>query len=212
MNVSGRPAAVGRIFVEALVVAVIGAAFALAANQISPRGLSLTKNYFPGGTSPVTLPVVTPNNPVTNSPAPTPEQLVIAQIKAKGLQTADGSLALQLFQDPRRLQDIVVFVDARDDSHYREGHIPGAYQLDPYHPEKYFEATLPVCQKADQIVVYCNGGECDDSESSALLLRDIGIPNQKLFVYTGGITEWVKNGRPIETGERNSGTLKPGGK
>ena len=66
---------------------------------------------------------------------------------------------------------------------------------------------MPVCRKAEQIVVYCNGGDCDDSETAALLLRDMGIPNQKLFVYGGGIAEWKANGLPVETGARNSGIL-----
>ena len=92
--------------------------------------------------------------------------------------------------------------------HYQQGHIPGAYEFDPYRPEKYFGDVLPVCQKAEQIVVYCNGGDCDDSESAALLLRDVGIPNQKLFVYGGGMAEWITNSLPVETGARNSGNLR----
>jgi rhodanese-related sulfurtransferase len=212
-NGSRHCAAIRKILAEALVVAVLGAAFALAANQISPRGLLLTSNYFPGGTNNSVRPVATPNNAGTNSVPLTPEQVAIQNMKEKGLQTIDGSQALQFFQDPRRQQDIVVFVDARDDSHYHEGHIPGAYQIDPYNRDKYLEAALPVCLKAEQIVVYCNGGECDDSESIALLLRDdIGIVNQKIFVYTGGITEWNAKKLPMETGERNSGTLRDNSK
>ena len=53
---------------------------------------------------------------------------------------------------------------------------------------------------------YCNGGDCDDSEHAAIMLRDsIGIPKEKVFVYGGGITEWATNGLPIELGPRNSG-------
>jgi len=68
--------------------------------------------------------------------------------------------------------------------------------------------VLPVCQAAEQIVVYCNGGDCDDSESAAILLRDVGIANRKLFIYTGGIPEWTTNGLPVEIGGRNSGNLR----
>ena len=56
-------------------------------------------------------------------------------------------------------------------------------------------------------MVYCNGGDCDDSESAAILLRNVGIPNLKLFVYVGGIKQWMANGLPVETGARNSGNL-----
>jgi rhodanese-related sulfurtransferase len=57
-------------------------------------------------------------------------------------------------------------------------------------------------------VVYCHGGDCDDSESAAILLRDVGIATRKLFIYTGGIPEWTTNGLPVEIGGRNSGNLR----
>lgn len=189
--------------------AVAGAACAFAANQISPRGLTLTRNYFPEGTGRL---VSAPAPAGTNAPASDPARLLAAELKAKGLQLADRNQALQLFHDPRFQQSRVVFLDARDETHYRAGHIPGAYEFDPYHPEKYFDTVLPVCRAAEQIVVYCNGGDCDDSETAAILLRDIGIANQKLLVYGGGIAEWTANNLPVELGERNSGNLRSPGK
>jgi rhodanese-related sulfurtransferase len=143
----------------------------------------------------------------TNSAILSPAQVLAAQMKEKRLQLMDGRQATRSFHDPRFQQNLIVFIDARDESHYQQGHIPGACEFDPYHPEKNFATVLPVCQKAEQVVVYCNGGDCDDSETAALLLRDMGIPNQKLFVYGGGITEWKTNGLPVETGARNSGIL-----
>jgi rhodanese-related sulfurtransferase len=205
----GRPAAAS-LLPEALVVLCFGLAFALAANQISPRGLSLTRNYFPAGTGQATpsMAVGDPQRGVANPPAPAPSELLAARLKKRGLQLIDGPRAVELFHDPRFQPGRVVFIDARDAAHYREGHIPGAYDFDPYYPEKYFPTALPPCQAAEQIVVYCQGGDCDDSESAALTLRDVGIATNKLFVYGGGITEWITNGLPIEIGERNSGKLR----
>jgi rhodanese-related sulfurtransferase len=205
-----RPSALGRIVGEAVLVAAFGAAFAFAANQISPLGLVLTRDYFPAGTAHAVRPVAgsgLPKAAGTNSGALSPAQFLAAQMKEKGLQLIDCSQAQQLFQDPRFKQDIIVFVDAREVVHYQQGHIPGAYEFDPYRSGKYYDEVLPVCREAEKIVVYCNGGDCDDSETAALLLRDMGIPNQKLFVYGGGITEWKTNGLPLETGARNSGIL-----
>jgi rhodanese-related sulfurtransferase len=203
---SDRLTAVKRVFEEALFVAIVGAAFAFGANLVSPRGLALTRNYFPAG---ISRPVPAARNVAnTNAPAPSPAQLLAAQLKAQGLQGVDGRQAAQLFHDPRFKQGSIVFIDARDEQHYREGHIPGAYEFDPYYPEKYFATALPVCQAAEQIVVYCNGGDCDDSESAAIMLRDVGIANRKLFVYTGGFPEWTTNGLPVEVGGRNSGNLR----
>jgi rhodanese-related sulfurtransferase len=200
---SSRQATAKNIFVEVLVVAITGAVFAFAANQISPRGLVISRNYFPAKNSHTT-------SAATNTPtaALSPAQLLAAQIRKNGLQLVDGDTAAKLFHDPRFKQNGIVFIDARDESYYQEGHIPGAYEFDPYHPDKYFPATLPICQTAEQIVVYCNGGDCDDSETAAILLRNVGVADQKLFIYAGGIAEWTDNNLPVETGARNSGNLR----
>ena len=101
-----------------------------------------------------------------------------------------------------------MFIDARDDVNYSVGHIPGAYQFDPYHLEKYRATVIPICQAAEQVVVYCTGGDCEDSEFAAIALRDSGIANQKLFVFAGGITEWTDNQLPVEIDVRKSGRLR----
>jgi rhodanese-related sulfurtransferase len=203
---------VRNVLLEALLVAVVGAAFAFGANLISPRGLALMRNYFPADVNrpaPAANGVGLPRGVAnTNTPAASPAQLLAVRLKEQGLQWVDGRQAAQLFHDPRFKRGNIAFIDARDEPHYREGHIPGACEFDPYHPEKYLAAVLPVCQAAEQIVLYCNGGDCDDSESAAITLRDVGIANRKLFVYTGGITEWTTNGLPVEIGGRNSGILR----
>jgi rhodanese-related sulfurtransferase len=112
-----------------------------------------------------------------------------------------------LFHDPGVQDGRVVFVDARDEDHYQEGHIPGAYELDPYHPEKELGNVLNICQAAEKVIVYCTSRECEDGDTAAILLRDAGVPGGKLFLYGGGFTEWDTSHLPIETGARNSGIL-----
>jgi rhodanese-related sulfurtransferase len=209
-----RLVAVGKIFGEAALVAILGAAFAFAANQISPLGLALARDYFPSGTAHSVRPVANAVPPpvMGTNPAPISAAAFLAeQMKKNGLQLIDGRQALQYFHDPRSQQDMVIFVDARNEEEYQKGHIPGAYKFDSFdfrnHPENY-SSTVLVCMQAEQLVVYCNGGDCDDSESAALTLRELGIANQKLFVFGGGITEWTTNNLPVETGARNSGNLR----
>jgi rhodanese-related sulfurtransferase len=137
-----------------------------------------------------------------------PTQLLQAQFQAEGLQLAASNEVAKLFADPKRGQGLVVFIDARDDEHYLAGHIPGAYQLDHYHPENYLAVVLPACQVAEQVVVYCKGGSCEDSEQTAIFLRDAGVLKEKLFVYAGGFDEWTANNMPIEIGQHNSGQLR----
>jgi rhodanese-related sulfurtransferase len=200
---------VKRILQEGALVAVLGAALAFLANALSPRGLHLTRNYFPGKTSPVPAHgagtnLITAIGAKTNSPL----ELLSARLQANGLQLAGSNQVIQLFHDPRRDQDGVIFIDARNEEHYRTGHIPGAYHFDRFRPENYLTNVVQVCLTAQQIVFYCNGGDCDDSEHAAIMLRDsIGIPKEKVFVYGGGMTEWATNGLPVELGPRNSGQL-----
>ena len=189
--------------------AVVGAALAFAANALSPRGLQLTKNYFPGTKLTSPAPVAATNVASTAATATnSPLELLSARLRDNGLQLADSNQVVQLFRDPRREQDLVIFIDSRDEEHYQAGHIPGAYHFDRFHPENYLTNVLQVCLIAQQIVFYCNGGDCDDSEHAAIMLRDsIGLSKEKLFVYGGGLTEWRTNGLPIELGSRNSGAL-----
>ena len=201
------------ILLEALVVLAAGIAVALVANQISPRGLVLARNYFPQGIkahAPMATGTGAPGGMSNTNPAAiSPAQLLAARLREQGFQLIDGRQVAQLFHDPRFQQGNILFVDARDEPHYREGHIPGACEFDPYRLEKYFAAVFPLCQAAEKIVVYCNGGDCDDSEFAAITLRDVGVATNKLFIYGGGITEWTTNGLSLEVGGRNSGNLRP---
>lgn len=127
------------------------------------------------------------------------------RLQQRGLQLVTSNQVVELFRDPRREQGLVVFIDARDDQHYAAGHIPGAWQFHHYHAEKYLPTVLPICLTALQVVVYCSGGECEDSEFAAIMLRDTGVPREALFVYPGGMNEWKANGLPVEAGARGSG-------
>ena len=193
-----------RVLLEALLVAAVGAIVAFGANALSPRGLRLTEDYFHGETLPVSRAKTNRTAAVASSTNAAPDP-VVARLKEKGLQVVNGEQVIELFHDPLYQQGAFVFIDARNDEHYQGGHIPGAYQFDNYHPENYMGTVFPVCQSAQKIVIYCSGGNCEDSQFAALTLRDSQIPNEKLFVFTGGITEWTNRGYAVELGGKNSG-------
>jgi rhodanese-related sulfurtransferase len=191
----GGGGGLGKLLMEALWVAAAGVAFALLANQISPRGLRLARDYSEA------------------QPAALSGESLEDRLKAQGLHLIKRPEVEQLFRDPRRQRNAILFIDARDEDAYQKGHIPGACEFSPYYPEKYVAAARPLCDFADQIVVYCAGGECEDSQAAAIYLRDItGVPGEKLFVYGGGMSEWEAAGLPVESGERNSGAIREGGK
>jgi rhodanese-related sulfurtransferase len=203
-----------RILREALLVGVIGAALAFLANQISPRGLDLATNYFPGGDKasevrpPIVVPSRGPGGTNAHPSAPSPAEVLAARLKKEGLQLVERAEAEKLYHDPRLQQNLIMFIDARDEDDYQAGHIPGAFEFNPYHSDKYLASVLTPCQLAEQIIVYCTGGDCEDSQSAALFLRDAGVTNSKLFIYGGGIAEWEAARLPVETGPRNSGNLR----
>jgi rhodanese-related sulfurtransferase len=196
------------ILIEAALVLATGSVLAMAANHFSPRGLRLGQNYFPGSeVTSSTLPDKSTNGAGAGSPEPADD--VTARLKQKGLNIADRQKVLELIQDPGFAQNSSIIIDARDPEHYAAGHIPGAYEFDHYHPEKYAPALAPLFETAQKIIVYCNGGDCEDSEFTALMLREtFSVPSTRLFVYPGGIKDWEEHKQPIEMGARNSGQTK----
>ena len=183
------------VLFEAIVLAVVGLLVALAANALSPRGLKLSRDYFPPARVVQTNAVVAP----TNDP-------LLARLQQLGLKLASKDEVVQLFRDPGYEQGSIVFVDARNDHAYQSGHVPGAWQLDRYRAENYLPTVLPLCLSAQKVVVYCTGGSCEDSEFTAVMLREAGIPNDNIVVYGGGISEWT-NAMPFEVGTRGSGQI-----
>jgi rhodanese-related sulfurtransferase len=208
-----RPGTLKHVLIEGLLVAIAGAAFAFSANWLAceltrhsstPLGLELARNYFPRDLS-----NAAPANAINTSANIPARENLEAQLRAEGLRLADSSLVAQLYQDPRCQQGLVVFVDARDNGQYEQGHIPGAYLFNEFHRETYLATVVPVCQAAEQVVIYCDGGTCDLSINAAKVLRDLPqIGGEKLFVYAGGMAEWTTNGLPVEIGERNSGKMR----
>ena len=100
--------------------------------------------------------------------------------------------------DFKQLHDAgaALFIDAREDWEFAEGHIPGAINL-PYEQAITDPAAL---EKIDQggkpIVIYCGGGSCEVSISVAWEL--LGVGKTHIAVYMGGFPEWEEAGFPVE--------------
>lgn len=216
MSVNPNPTPVPRppfalrvVLVEAAVVVLAGLLLGLLLNAISPRGLKLERNYFPK--PPKFATATATNQPAATTSTPTPTNAALARLRTRGLQPLDHLAAVALFHESQRTPAAVIFVDVRNDGLYQAGHIPRAHQLDYYRPEAYLPDVLAACATAQQIVVYCTGGDCEDSELAANLLMQTGVPRERIFVYPGGFTEWSANGLPLEKGGRPSGLQEGGG-
>lgn len=186
------------ILYEALVVALVGICAALTANHFSPKGIKLTRDYFPG--SPATE---EGQLQVAGVPSAAAEGIE-ARLQARNLAMLDLTQVQELYHDPRRESEQVIFVDARNRRHYEEGHVPGAFHLDHFYPEQTLTEVLPAALMAEEVVVYCNGGDCEDSEFVAIFLQETGVPIDRLRVYPGGMMEWREQGLPVELGTRHS--------
>jgi len=90
----------------------------------------------------------------------------------------------------------ITAVDALDDAHYADGHIPGAKHCDY---EKMSAQCLP-SDKAAPLVFYCAGGMCPVSRMAAEKAIDYGYT--KVAIYEGGIKGWKAAGMPVEKGTK----------
>lgn len=103
----------------------------------------------------------------------------------------------------RRRAAGAIFFDARRSTEYRAGHVAGARSLSVW------EAGLDECIRrffaeghapGEDIVVYCNGGECEDSHTLAQKLFLAGFDH--VSVYRDGFPDWKKRGLPIHEGNK----------
>lgn len=91
-----------------------------------------------------------------------------------------------------------IFVDARPSPQYLEGHIRDAVGFDVNDFDRAAPRALPQLPPTAEIVIYCSGGDCDDSLMLARRLKQMGYRN--LQIYLGGYPEWKKAGQPVATG------------
>lgn len=180
---------------QALAIALLALGVGLSANAFAGKDrVNLGRDYRPSHPPPV--PPKTPPGDDPNAGAaigPTSEQpfqiVTLAEAKA-------------IFDDPRTETGGHVFVDVRPDAPFSSGHIPGAIQCDYYRLEAYMTTVLQHVGGAEKIVVYCNGGTCDDSLAMCSeLWNNHGLPWGRIFLFKGGWEEWHGAGYPAETGQ-----------
>lgn len=218
-----------RTVIEGVVVVVVGTAIALAANAMNPGGLKLGRDYFFDSTpaSSSTQPATTkaaPSepvqgaNPVTQAGVVPPaaddpfaglSKEVLEKLKHFGLEPIRQPQVKALFEDPLYASNVYVIIDAREEKEYAEGHIPGAHHLFYYDFEKYVDEVLPFIQGAEKVIIYCNGGNCEDSvlTGNELRLPKYQLDPSRILVFPEGFESWHKAGLPVERGIRNSNDI-----
>lgn len=103
--------------------------------------------------------------------------------------------AKQLFE-----RKTAIFLDARPQSLYEEGHISGALSLPWQDVTSAFTEIAGELEDDQTIVTYCDGENCELSHDLAMFLKEMGFTDVRVLI--NGWTVWQDAGLPSrKTGE-----------
>ena len=204
------PAAVcGGLFTGVLIILLISLGAGLTANSIREGGsINLSRNYF---NQEIVSSAAGSNqqNPIAPAPDPNTDPdgtAVVASEPDDGIQRLTFEEAQDNFivgeeEFEATGESIYLFIDARVRDQYEDGHIPGAIWLYHYESENLIEEVRSELEMAFFIIVYCNGGDCEDSlHLAADLMSLYNLPPENIYVYEGGLNEWKDQGMPVTVG------------
>lgn len=124
--------------------------------------------------------------------------LVQAAQSSVKLDQADGEITLKdaamLFVTKR-----AVFLDARSQYEFTQGHIQGSLSLPPSEFPVLIKSVKPRLEGKEAIITYCDGERCPLSHELAAQLRAAGFKN--VWVLKNGWTLWNNEKLPVEKGQ-----------
>lgn len=168
------------------------------------------QNAQPGATGAAITNDSTPHPATTGAP-PQTESVAPAPTGpggATGATTAEAKNPWFIsLEEAKALHDKgVIFIDARTFIEYTEGHIQGAMHCD----KKYFDGAAPKKVRdylpGQEVVVYCHGAECTDSEALVKRLIALNLNIGPYHIIKDGFPGWQEKnktdpkGYPIDKG------------
>lgn len=209
----------GRVLVPALVLLVIGSAIGgadafirsdkLAKKRAAPPPLQQDAPAGPNGGATPAKPREEPPRETPTTPPPQPGD---SKPETQNAPTAAPTTAftptpadkmpeghITVEQAQRLYNEGAVFVDARKKELYVEGHVPQAFRADMASFRGREPAIVSMVPKEMVLVVYCGGGNCDESEHVAQLLDASGF--KTIYIMHDGFPGWKAAGYEVETGE-----------
>lgn len=148
-------------------------------------------------TPPAAVPAGVPAEAAKVAPAPAAAAKTFAPHPDRASVEVTTEDAEALFRQGR------LFLDARRTSVYTDGHIPGARSFPVWESDIADRVKAFFEEGFDQnapIVIYCSGGDCEDSHMLAEKLYMVGFNN--LLVYKDGFPAWQKRGLPAVKGPK----------
>lgn len=91
-----------------------------------------------------------------------------------------------------------LFLDARGEDSFAQGHIKGAKSLPWHSVDDYPMEIIQELSRQTLIITYCDGETCNLSHDLAVFLKEMGFLNTKVLV--NGWTAWKEEGLPVEIG------------
>ncbi len=132
-----------------------------------------------------------------------PDGLPLVQAAQSAAQSAvqlsqsGGEIALKdaalLFLSGR-----AVFLDARSQYEFEQGHIQGALNLPPREFASQFQGLKPRLAGTEAVIAYCDGEGCQLSQALAEHLRGAGLKN--VYVLKNGWSLWQAEKLPVAKG------------
>jgi rhodanese-related sulfurtransferase len=120
-------------------------------------------------------------------------------VAARFSDTAGQTLVIGLEQAAQLFaQNEALFLDARPENLYAQGHIRGALSLPWEEVDRYFVEVTDQLDALKPIITYCDGETCDLSHELALFLKEMGFENVRVLV--NGWTVWQQAGLPTDGG------------
>jgi len=174
----------------------------------APAPVVATAPVVPTTTTETVAPIKPAVKPPTPAPAPAPVAPAPApapDVLARFQQHPEKAYVEIAYDDVAALHGKgVLFLDARRTSVYEQGHITGARTYSVWESDidekvnKLFEERSDPQAQTLPIVIYCSGGDCEDSHMLAQKLW--GIQFNNVYVYKDGFPDWQKRGGAVKTG------------
>ena len=109
----------------------------------------------------------------------------LQSIKIKSSEPSITGIDLELAK--KLFEENTLFVDARAEEFYNEGHIPNAICFDDF--DLLVEKLENTIGMDDQFIVYCSDSDCGSSEDLSYELQSHGYNN--ILLFKGGWKEWT---------------------
>lgn len=152
-----------------------------------------TEPPAPAPAKPAVAPMPEPSAPATAEKFDVEKEVLSPDLVAKGHITVKQANDLFNRNPP------AAFIDARRKEEYQAGHIDRAFRVTLAAFSGKTPRLLDLIDRAEPVVVYCVGGNCDESEAVAKQLSLMGYA--KVYVMHEGYSAWAGTGYPIEIGE-----------